>query len=717
MRCLLPLVYTTLGVLLTVTGSEALAAHHALLIGISEYASAGLTDLPGAMNDLDLMKQVLRSRLGLREEEIVVLRNRQATRTGVRQALAALADRVQPGDSVYLYYSGHGSRMDDQNGDERERGGKDQTLVGWGARVPGSAGDDRFDILDDELNAWLGPIAARAGEFVAVFDSCHSATVTRGADAPTSRAAPAADQSDHPAARKPPPDQDLRDMVRIGAARDDQQAIEWQPDEEPAHRHGLFTWHWASALTGATPTDTWRRVFERAAWVVSAARAGQQQPQITGGSADRPLLGGRLDARPALMVTAVDRSRVRLDAARLDGVTVGSRYANSDTQDAAWVRITDVPLVGESQGQVERGSLKVGDHLFEREHAFITRPLKLFVLPPADPDDAKALADARERLAPLPGYEWVGRQDHADLILTELRPRRIGGLPDFSKRKGARLTLPETDPTARREIWVLTPEETPLGPEFQLPLDTGTDATEKLRRNLDRLRKISELRRFAAETGGNQWVRLGLIPFQPCVAGDPSPATGPGPADQDGCIPTLFPGLGLRRGPSVLPAADLRSLEIRQNDRFSFELENVSPRERYAWLLEIAADGAVAVLFPTHNLPSDTARLKPGQRLDLSSKDLDQFIRMDPPGSGAVVLLTTGEPMDPYRLTQSGYEPARGTVATPVEELLGAMLQGGRGVGTRGERGGGPSPGSVDVAVFDFMIAPAATTQAPEQRP
>ena len=201
------------------------AASHALLIGISDYQAAGLSPLPGALTDVELMGAVLKERLGLRPEEIRVLRNAEATHDGLRRAFRELADAVAPGDFVYIHYSGHGSLVPDRNGDG-ERTGHDQTLVTHGARTATAQGDDRFDVLDDQLNAWLAPIAARAGELVYVADACHSASNTRGDQAPVSRAAPADAQGDHPYSELPATSADLRAAVLIGAARDDQRSEE-----------------------------------------------------------------------------------------------------------------------------------------------------------------------------------------------------------------------------------------------------------------------------------------------------------------------------------------------------------------------------------------------------------------------------------------------------------------------------------------------------------
>lgn len=69
----------------------------------------------------------------------------------MRHAFAELAERVRPGDFVYIHYSGHGAQTQDLNGDGRS--GKDQTWVTYGARTGKFEGEDDHGVLDDEINA------------------------------------------------------------------------------------------------------------------------------------------------------------------------------------------------------------------------------------------------------------------------------------------------------------------------------------------------------------------------------------------------------------------------------------------------------------------------------------------------------------------------------------------------------------------------------------
>ena len=77
-----------------------------------------------------------------------------------------------PNDVVYIHYSGHGSQVEDLNGDEPDDQ-LDETIVPQDGRTEGVP-----DITDDELEAILSQL--KTSQAVVVLDSCHSGTATRG---------------------------------------------------------------------------------------------------------------------------------------------------------------------------------------------------------------------------------------------------------------------------------------------------------------------------------------------------------------------------------------------------------------------------------------------------------------------------------------------------------------------------------------------------------
>ena len=142
----------------------------ALIIGIGKYEV--LPRLPGSKNDIELVRQVLLSRYGFSDNNIHVVRDEAATRVGVLSALNKIVKEAGPDDVVYIHYSGHGSQVQDLNGDEPDDQ-LDETIVPQDGRTEGVP-----DITDDELEAILSRL--KTSQAVVVLDSCHSGTATRG---------------------------------------------------------------------------------------------------------------------------------------------------------------------------------------------------------------------------------------------------------------------------------------------------------------------------------------------------------------------------------------------------------------------------------------------------------------------------------------------------------------------------------------------------------
>ena len=82
----------------------------AVVIGVSNYASEDVTPLRFAASDAQAMADFLRSPRGggLRPEKVILLLEGEATRTAVATELGTLGEKVQEGESVYVFIAGHG---------------------------------------------------------------------------------------------------------------------------------------------------------------------------------------------------------------------------------------------------------------------------------------------------------------------------------------------------------------------------------------------------------------------------------------------------------------------------------------------------------------------------------------------------------------------------------------------------------------------------------
>src|ERR1051325_4019113 len=119
----------------------------ALLIGIGNYEDPGFGHLNGPGRDVKSMNELLQSFYDFRPQNILVLKDRAATRVAILTAFRKhlIEDAHKDPDTViYIYLSGRGATVPDLNGDEVD--GRDEAIVPYDGRPNGA----NF-ITDDEL--------------------------------------------------------------------------------------------------------------------------------------------------------------------------------------------------------------------------------------------------------------------------------------------------------------------------------------------------------------------------------------------------------------------------------------------------------------------------------------------------------------------------------------------------------------------------------------
>lgn len=142
----------------------------ALLIGINYYSSPAVS-LSGCIDDVNNIRGVLIDAYDYDITNIVTLRDDelraqyQPTRDNIINNLKQLVSQSSTLEEIWIHYSGHGSQIQDTNGDEKS--GLDSILVPCDYQQRGF-------IIDDELLNIIKNIKCRA---ILAFDSCHSGTV------------------------------------------------------------------------------------------------------------------------------------------------------------------------------------------------------------------------------------------------------------------------------------------------------------------------------------------------------------------------------------------------------------------------------------------------------------------------------------------------------------------------------------------------------------
>jgi hypothetical protein len=223
---------------------------HALILTIGEYRN-GIPRLKGVAHDAE-SAALMASALGVPDENITSLNDAALTLDGLRAALDGLEARVMPNDEVFLYYSGHGTRLPAFDG--REKRCAEALLT-----IDGSA------LLDSELEQRLQRIAAKARRVVVFVDACHAGGVTLRDASADGFSAKFFAKSDGETCERPinaltrslivtEADADAGNgklnFVHIAAARDNEAAL------DDGVRGGLATQAWLDCLAGgATDLD------------------------------------------------------------------------------------------------------------------------------------------------------------------------------------------------------------------------------------------------------------------------------------------------------------------------------------------------------------------------------------------------------------------------------------------------------------------------------
>ncbi len=157
------------------------AEKRALVVGIGEYPDVdfGWHTINGD-NDVPLVMEMLKC-AGFQQNDIIMLKNQQATYNGIMQAFEQLVSQVCQGDIVYIHFSGHGQQITDLNGDEPDDW--DEAWIPYDAlQQPTDDYNGERHITDDILNALLWKIQAKigvSGQLTVVTDACHSGDATR----------------------------------------------------------------------------------------------------------------------------------------------------------------------------------------------------------------------------------------------------------------------------------------------------------------------------------------------------------------------------------------------------------------------------------------------------------------------------------------------------------------------------------------------------------
>lgn len=138
-------------------------SRHALIIGISQYFDPRISTLKGIKHDMDSATKMAES-MGVPKQNIRYIRDLDATAAGIEREIMELNSRVQPGDRVFFYFSGHGTRWYD-------------AAIKKDECVEGLMPADSKPLTNERITALLKPVADKSDKLFMFYDACHSGGV------------------------------------------------------------------------------------------------------------------------------------------------------------------------------------------------------------------------------------------------------------------------------------------------------------------------------------------------------------------------------------------------------------------------------------------------------------------------------------------------------------------------------------------------------------
>jgi hypothetical protein len=142
--------------------------NNAFLIGINRYKIPG-ADLRGCVNDVNNLKAALLKHFSFQEKNIRILTDLKATKQAMQDGITRVLKGAKRGDVLLIHYSGHGSNVPDDSGDEADS--RDEILCPTDLDWKDPLADDWLRTAFDDLPAGVN--------LTVIMDCCHSGSNTR----------------------------------------------------------------------------------------------------------------------------------------------------------------------------------------------------------------------------------------------------------------------------------------------------------------------------------------------------------------------------------------------------------------------------------------------------------------------------------------------------------------------------------------------------------
>ena len=332
---------------------------HALLVGIDNYKPNRLyKSLKGAVRDINLVDTFLRETLKLPAERIRRLTSPNQEDTALQEARSVqeqeptyanivntfkeITESAQPGEQVYIHYSGHGGRAATIYPFKQEP--NDEGIVPMDI---GDTEEGRY-LRDVEMTTLLKRMTDKDLIVTMILDSCHSGGATRG-DAEI-RSAGETDTAQRTSQSLVATPEELaqnwldltrnraigaaglpqsREYVLLAACRPNEYAYEYAVNGG-TERNGALTYWMIDTLTSVATSGqplTYKLLHDRVNAQIQS-KFPQQIPMILGESS-RLVFGSETWSTPftVAVIKVVSDTQITLNAGQAQGLSKGTRFS------------------------------------------------------------------------------------------------------------------------------------------------------------------------------------------------------------------------------------------------------------------------------------------------------------------------------------------------------------------------------------------------------
>jgi metacaspase-1 len=322
-------------------------AKRALIVAIGDYDISKTRWKPINVEiDVILLEEALRKQKFPREN-ITVLKNEEATKVAIENALDKLAKDCGPGDIVVVHFSSHGQQLEDDGNDEMDL--LDEAIVPYDAIyrsnpvefVKYAAGYIRDDKFGEKVTAIRNQIGS-GGDLLVLLDACHSGTGTRGAGTAVVRGGDGPMVSDKFETRKKTAKVDaavfkedtklqLKENASSYVVLSGSRAHErnWETVDENRKPVGSLSYAFTKALSTLDSNMSYRGLFASIENIMRE-KSPKQKPVLEGDGLDRKLFGGEYVRQKnyfTILPAQSNKDTITINAGEVSGLTTGSVVA------------------------------------------------------------------------------------------------------------------------------------------------------------------------------------------------------------------------------------------------------------------------------------------------------------------------------------------------------------------------------------------------------